>query len=675
LNPLHPDDSQRLDALTNELKELREQQERLEERLARLEKQSPAEATASRMRAKGADNLFSDGETVVSPVSPLFPPAAETATLESKVGLTIVNRIGAITLVLGVAFFFKWAVDNDWIGPTARVALGVLAGIVTLAVGELIWRRRQAVFAQGITASGIAIVFLATYAAFNFYHLLPQSAAFLAMTGAVVLAAMLAWRYNSVAIAALGWAAGYATPLLLSAGDAHPWFLFSYVLLLNSAATELGARRQWRGLEIVSFSGTVVIYGGWLLYGGTKDERLVATLAPLAFLAERWRTQIPLLFALGQFLTAVALTFVWPSEGTSYLLVAAAGLVFADVRGYRIALISAFVGFWLCAGLQAAPAFFGATCGFVLFFGWSFWQLVWKRAAASAVSLAVFALNGIVYYARAYWQLRGDHREWLGGLAVLVAVVYLGLGFVLQRQKAEERPVVLALGMAAGFLTLAIPLQFVGFTITMAWAMQGAVLAWIGGRLASTRALYAALLVFALVGGRLLLFEWGSLGDAQTYSLVWNTRFLTFAVSAAALLLAAWWGWKVWRGAGLATYFAGHAFLLLGLSLEITGWAERSVAAENRLSAETIGISILFGVYAVMLVSAGVATRTAVNRLAGLGLMGIVILKLYLFDVWQLTRPYQILAFVILGVLLLATSFLYSNFRRLMEGWWKDGNP
>lgn len=74
----------------------------------------------------------------------------------------------------------------------------------------------------------------------------------------------------------------------------------------------------------------------------------------------------------------------------------------------------------------------------------------------------------------------------------------------------------------------------------------------------------------------------------------------------------------------------------------------------------------------MILVSAGVATRTAINRIAGLGLIGIVVLKLYFFDVWQLGRPYQIAAFVILGILLIATSFLYSHFRRLIETWWKD---
>jgi len=71
-------------------------------------------------------------------------------------------------------------------------------------------------------------------------------------------------------------------------------------------------------------------------------------------------------------------------------------------------------------------------------------------------------------------------------------------------------------------------------------------------------------------------------------------------------------------------------------------------------------------------VSAGVATRTAINRIAGLGLMGLVVVKLYLFDVWQVGRVYRISAFVALGALLLATSFLYSHFRTVIESWWKN---
>jgi len=85
-----------------------------------------------------------------------------------------------------------------------------------------------------------------------------------------------------------------------------------------------------------------------------------------------------------------------------------------------------------------------------------------------------------------------------------------------------------------------------------------------------------------------------------------------------------------------------------------------------------VTISILFAVYAAILVSIGVAARSALNRIAGLALIALVILKLYLYDIWQLGRVYRISAFVALGILLIATSFLYSRFRGLVEGWWKD---
>jgi uncharacterized membrane protein len=66
-------------------------------------------------------------------------------------------------------------------------------------------------------------------------------------------------------------------------------------------------------------------------------------------------------------------------------------------------------------------------------------------------------------------------------------------------------------------------------------------------------------------------------------------------------------------------------------------------------------------------VSIGVTTRTAVNRISGLALIGFVIAKLYLFDVWQLDRVYRIAAFVALGILLISTSFLYSRYRHVLE--------
>jgi uncharacterized membrane protein len=233
------------------------------------------------------------------------------------------------------------------------------------------------------------------------------------------------------------------------------------------------------------------------------------------------------------------------------------------------------------------------------------------------------------------------------------------------------RPIVLSLGIALCFLTLAIPIQCTGFTITLGWALEAAALAWIGLRLQDTKAIVGSLIVFSLTLFRVVIFDSEMYASAQSHSLLWNRRFLTFVVVGLCLLAAAHWS-QLFRRVALGDYFAGHFVLLFGLTLEAIDWASRWTMPQSVANVETVSISVLFGIYAVVLIILGVATRTVLNRISGLALIGLVIVKLYLFDVWQLGRVYRISAFVALGVLLIGTSFLYSRFRRVVESWWKN---
>ena len=81
-------------------------------------------------------------------------------------------RVGILAVVLGLAFFLKLAFDNDWIGETGRVVLGLLVGSGLLGGGEY-WRRKYAVWAQALTGGGIAILYLSVFAAFALYGLIP----------------------------------------------------------------------------------------------------------------------------------------------------------------------------------------------------------------------------------------------------------------------------------------------------------------------------------------------------------------------------------------------------------------------------------------------------------------------------------------------------------------------
>jgi uncharacterized membrane protein len=153
------------------------------------------------------------------------------------------------------------------------------------------------------------------------------------------------------------------------------------------------------------------------------------------------------------------------------------------------------------------------------------------------------------------------------------------------------------------------------------------------------------------------------------YAAFANRRFLTFAVSAASLWIAS--RFVRTRESQSVVYGAGHLVMLWALGLEVAGWAGRTSDPQDVANVVSTGISILMAVYASALIVAGVARRSALNRVLGLGLFALVIVKLYLLDVWSLGRGFRITAFLALGGLLLLVSYLYSRFKPALEKLWR----
>lgn len=185
-------------------------------------------------------------------------------------------------------------------------------------------------------------------------------------------------------------------------------------------------------------------------------------------------------------------------------------------------------------------------------------------------------------------------------------------------------------------------------------------------RFGEERATWISLGLLALILIRLAVFD-RTLAESATLA---NPRFAAFAASAVAFWLVA--KWTSTARAALAVYIAGHAILLSGLSMEIESWATRTAAHENLASVVTAGVSIMLAAYAVSMIGVGAWTATTVNRLLGLSLIGLVILKLYLYDVWLLARLYRTIAFVALGALLVLSSYVYSRYRDRIESLWRE---
>ncbi len=220
-----------------------------------------------------------------TPIAAAAAPSRSKEEWEALIGGKLLNRIGALALIIGIGFFLKYAFDNNWITETFRILIGAGVGAVSLLFAARAEKKGFAVFAQGLVGAGLAILYLSVYASFNYYHLIPQIPAFLLMAAVTVLAFTQAFRYDSLAVSLLGWLGGFLTPFLLSTGEDNQVGLFTYLVLLDAGVMIVRSRkRDWSILEPLAIAGTYVVYFSW--YGEYYAFPFLAT--TLTFVGLFW---------------------------------------------------------------------------------------------------------------------------------------------------------------------------------------------------------------------------------------------------------------------------------------------------------------------------------------------------------------------------------------------------
>ena len=195
-----------------------------------------------------------------SPVT-LPAPAFNAYQLESIIGRRWVGWIAISLILFATAFFLKYAFENRWIGEVGRVAIGIAFGIGFSVAGIRYHRRGWRIFSQILTAGGIILLYLSTYAAFGYYHLVGQKTAFFYLVILIAEAAALALVYNAPAIAIMALIGGFLTPLLLHSDRDQYRSLFTYIVALDIGA--LALLKHWRGLSSVAYFGTQILFWIW----------------------------------------------------------------------------------------------------------------------------------------------------------------------------------------------------------------------------------------------------------------------------------------------------------------------------------------------------------------------------------------------------------------------------
>ncbi|MBL7998787.1 MAG: DUF2339 domain-containing protein, partial [Candidatus Kapabacteria bacterium] len=389
------------------------------------------------------------------------PAAKKNTDWEKFIGENLINKIGILITVIGVVIGMKYSIEHNLINPLTRVVLGYAFGIGVLLTGMKL-RTRYKNYSAVLVSGSIAMLYFVTFAAYDFYGLIPQLAAFALMFLFTAFGVAASLHYDLPVIAHLGLVGAYGVPFLLSDGSGRVAILYSYMAIINAGILVISYFKDWKSLLYSSFVCTWLIFCAWMASSFSKDiHTVVASVFSTMFFAEFYAAVLIYKFRTGRMLHA----------GESILLV----------------------------------------------------------------------LNAFLFYGTGYYLLEQYEgwRYYQGLFTALNAVVHCVVAAVLHKNNIADRSLFsITVGMVITFLTITIPVQLDGMWVSAAWALEAAVLFWIGR--SRTIILYeAAAFVLAVLAFISVNDDWqGYFRYQKGIQDVWLTPFFNVIFLSSILVSA-----------------------------------------------------------------------------------------------------------------------------------------
>jgi uncharacterized membrane protein len=661
-----------------------------------------------------------------SPATPEpVPPPTRDVSLEQRIGTQWVLIAGVITVMFAVGFFLKYAYEQRWIGPLGRVLIAGFSGLLALAVGEVTRRRGYDIVAKGVTALGFAILYATVFAAHRWYHLIGTPIAFALSIGVTAGAMLYAVALDEIVIAMLSLIGGYLTPVVLATGQNLPTPLFSYVLILNAGAVACAYWRKWIPLNILVFVGTWLLYTNWFerfyrpaILRASPPEQLGVALAWLAVFFLIYLT-LPLLHTLIRRVksatqdmvlvlanAAVVFYYLWVMlhsdyQGALALCSVGMGAAHLALMGVVIARCREDSNLWaalLAAGLVfltlAVPLYFEVYAVAML---WAVEALLlivvglrYRSIPAQFVGAVILALTvtdlvtGLPLHSRQPFTpvFNAAFGTWCFVAAVMMVC------HVLYRVDKHSDPDMRGAVMQAFYATSLLLLMT---TVSMElWhhSNSNAETAASGPGFSEQMPLVFAifLLLFAIrpmcPPGRLCpaiaaaIAVVGPMYLVGTYPQFYG-RFTLFTnvalVRALALIAAVFAGAALLRRAereqqdlpkfSMPVALVGIVTLWLVLTEEIWFYYDRLRPIQWRFLAQMY-ISVLWAVYASVLMVVGFWRRVRPLRYLALGIFVLLLAKIFLIDTRELDTAYRIAGFLVTGLALVGVSYLYQYLKK-----------
>ena len=500
--------------------------------------------------------------------------------------------------------------------------------------------------------------------------------------------------------------------LAVNRGWINPELRLGFGALASTAAFAAGfwIRRRYGQLHSALAAVGAGIAGGFAtlvaataLYEFVPEVWALAAAAGLAAVgvavALSWNSQLvaglglvgALLMPLLAVIEEDELSFV--GTGFAAVVLAGAAIVGIERRWRELLLVSAGVAVPQIAGLvaQAEPTAWNVVVLAALF------SLVLSAAGVAAhfrlgvrplePLAATFLLAGaaVAGYSAA-WLFEGTShgvdREGAALLVVAGAHVLVGAAFF--RRERELSALLLAIGLTVA--AVAAGELLAGTRLTIAWAGEAAILAWLAEQTRERRFQLAAIAYLALALGYALAEEAPprNLFEAHVHPSAGGLSLFAVAVAAAVL---AWFTRRAWtrpaQEGPIARFIGdvvglvrrgspGYAWLAGGVLvyaaslalLELFAWMEYGVL-ETRFERGHVALSGFWAGLALLLVEAGMRRRGHRLEVGGLALLAFAVVEVVAFDVAELAEGRRALALLLVGGGALLTAFEYQR----LGGW------
>jgi uncharacterized membrane protein len=143
--------------------------------------------------------------------------------------------------------------------------------------------------------------------------------------------------------------------------------------------------------------------------------------------------------------------------------------------------------FWLPSRYSEHPHFglslFFLTIFFATFYGVFLAYKLNQNEKFSKQDVVLILVNSFIFYATGYTILEGNKIgvQLLGVFTLLNALIHFGVSSLLfKRESIDKNLFYLIVGLVLLFITITVPVQLDGHWVTLIWALEAAILFWIG---------------------------------------------------------------------------------------------------------------------------------------------------------------------------------------------------